>query len=720
AQVQVLVENNVFSNVGKPLYSIDTGYAVARGNDFGGKSNTAPAGNLNSVPYGYNLVGSGSVRSSLARPLRNEVDFLGSHSRTVLHCLGTLDSVAMTPANPLIVKLIGAELTWLAYIRGLRSKNAQAQTIPLTLAMLQPMEGKWLSYSWSRASTDPRLIFSTTGGSGGTVTTVTTLAALTSAVAGNNKKVVVISGTISGATSVKIGSNTSVVGKPGATLNGVGLTVNGNSNVIIRNLRINKVLASSGTGDAINIDIQYASKIWIDHNELWSDRDHDKDYYDGLLDVTHGCTEVTITYNKLHDHHKCSLVGADNSNTEDKAVTITYAYNHFYNIGSRMPSIRFGKGHIYNNLFENSGDGVNTRIGAQVLVENNVFSGVGKPIFSTDTGYAVARGNDFGGKSNSAPAGTLTSVPYGYSLVAAGSVRSSGTPVLEKRAGPNDTANIGYATTNGGTTGGSGGPVTTVSTLAALTSAVAGDAKKIVIISGSITGTGSIAIGSNTSVLGKPGAVLNGVGLNVNAKSNVIIRNIKINKVADRDAITLVWASKVWVDHVELWSDRDHDKDYYDGLIDITHACTEITVSYSKFHDHFKGSLVGASDSNTEDKVVTVTYAYNHFYNIGSRTPSIRFGKGHIYNNLFENNNDGINTRVGAQILVENNVFSNVGKPLYATDGGFAVARGNDFGGKSNTAPAGTLTSVPYGYSLVGSGSVRSSVSGAGATLSGF
>ncbi|KAF9040837.1 pectate lyase [Panaeolus papilionaceus] len=299
----------------------------------------------------------------------------------------------------------------------------------------------------------------------------------------------------------------------------------------------------------------------------------------------------------------------------------------------------------------------------------------------------------------------------------------SGTP-LEKRAGPNDTANIGYATINGGTTGGSGGTVTTVSTLAALTSAVSGNNKKVVIISGSISGATSVKVGSNTSVLGKPGAVLNGVGLTVNGNSNVIIRNLKINKVlassGTGDAINIQYASKIWIDHVELWSDRDHDKDYYVGLLDITHGCTEVTVSYSKLHDHHKGSLIGADNSNTEDKAVTVTYAYNHFYNIGSRMPSIRFGKGHIYNNLFENSGDGINTRIGAQVLVENNVFSGVSKPLYSTDNGYAVARGNDFGGKSNTAPAGDLNSVPYGYGLVAAVSVRSSVSGAGATLSGF
>ena len=51
----------------------------------------------------------------------------------------------------------------------------------------------------------------------------------------------------------------------------------------------------------------------------------------------------------------------------------------------------------------------------------------------------------------------------------------------------------------------------------------------------------------------------------------------------------------------------------------------------------------------------------------------------------------------------------------------YAVAIDNDLGGESNTAPVGNLTasSMPYSYSLLGSGSVVAAVVGtAGATLS--
>ena len=131
---------------------------------------------------------------------------------------------------------------------------------------------------------------------------------------------------------------------------------------------------------------------------------------------------------------------------------------------------------------------------------------------------------------------------------------------------------------------------------------------------------------------------------------------------------------------------------------------------------------MGHSDSNTaEDKGhLTVTYANNYWKNINSRGPSFRFGTGHVYNNYYENVSDGINTRQGAQLLVQNNVFSGSKKALYSTDSGYAVASGNEFGSGSNTALAGTLKSVPYTVpTLLEASAVKAAVVGtAGNTLS--
>ena len=56
--------------------------------------------------------------------------------------------------------------------------------------------------------------------------------------------------------------------------------------------------------------------------------------------------------------------------------------------------------------------------------------------------------------------------------------------------------------------------------------------------------------------------------------TNVVIRNTVHQYVTAtyEDAITIKNSTNVWVDHVDLSNDRTHDKDYYDGLVDVTRA----------------------------------------------------------------------------------------------------------------------------------------------------
>jgi pectate lyase len=74
--------------------------------------------------------------------------------------------------------------------------------------------------------------------------------------------------------------------------------------------------------------------------------------------------------------------------------------------------------------------------------------------------------------------------------------------------------------------------------------------------------------------------------------------------------------------------------------------------SNTYFHDHYKASLVSHSDSNSAEDTgkLHVTYANNHFKNINSRMPLIRFGTSHIINSYFEGGSVGdtaVNTRMG-------------------------------------------------------------------------
>lgn len=292
----------------------------------------------------------------------------------------------------------------------------------------------------------------------------------------------------------------------------------------------------------------------------------------------------------------------------------------------------------------------------------------------------------------------------------------------QQSAAAADTTPIGFGA---GTTGGGSASPVTVSTLAAFTSAVASDTAKVVRVSGLISLTGQVDIGSNTTVLGVgSGSGFTGGGLRIKESTNVIVRNLNISKpLAPADGITVQKSTKVWIDHNSFSADRTHDKDYYDGLLDITHASDSVTVSWNTFKDHFKGSLVGHSDNNpTEDTGhLRVTYHHNQFSNVYSRIPSLRFGTGHFYDNYVQGADTACHSRMGAQMLVENNVFRDT-KIAVTTNrssdvDGYAVLRGNDLGGAATeVSQTGSFTNPPYSYAAEPASSVVASVtSGAGA-----
>src|SRR5579883_2042866 len=301
-----------------------------------------------------------------------------------------------------------------------------AMVLLLALALATPLLGSAQKASAASAPDDPLVGYGagTTGGAGGSSVTVSSLSALESAVSGSSAKIVYVSGTITGDVNVMVGSNTSIIGVGStASLVGISLDMDGVSNVIIRNLSISYVLASDTTGDAIHI-IDGANHIWVDHNNLFSDQNHGKDYYDGLLDITRASDYITVSWNRFHDHYKVSLVGHSDSNgAQDTGhLHVTYHHNWFYNVNSRLPSLRFGTGHVYNNYYENVGDSaIHSRMGAQMLIENNVFRNVPVAITTTgdssQDGYANASGNDYGGATvDITQVGTFTQAPYSYTL----------------------------------------------------------------------------------------------------------------------------------------------------------------------------------------------------------------------------------------------------------------------------------------------------------------
>ncbi|KAL4952937.1 pectin lyase fold/virulence factor [Aspergillus filifer] len=313
-------------------------------------------------------------------------------------------------------------------------------------------------------------------------------------------------------------------------------------------------------------------------------------------------------------------------------------------------------------------------------------------------------------------------------------VVATASPTLSKRELARrqaaESCTIGYCTENGGTTGGAAGDTVEVSDLDALTEAAESEDPLTIIVTGDISGSAKIRVASDKTIYGESGATITGIGFYIRRVSNVIIRNLAIGQVdADNgDAIGIDESTNVWIDHVDLSGDLSAGKDDLDGLLDITHAAEWVTVSHTYFHDHWKGSLIGHSDSNEDEDLghLHITYANNYWYNVNSRCPSVRFGTVHIINNYWDSLiSTGVNARMDAQILIQSSAFSNSpDKAIFFADSdytGYVVVDDVDLGGSTNSVPEGTLTpsSLPYdAITALGSENVPGTVPGeAGAIL---
>lgn len=235
----------------------------------------------------------------------------------------------------------------------------------------------------------------------------------------------------------------------------------------------------------------------------------------------------------------------------------------------------------------------------------------------------------------------------------------------------------GFASIDGGTTGGAGGDRITVSNGAELVAALAAKKKDstplTIYVDGTLTPDNSgvkqfdVKDMENVSIVGVGSrALLDGIGINIVRANNVIVRNLTIryNRIGQKDGISIQGTSHhVWIDHNEVYNSLNVDKDYYDELVSGKNQIDNITISYNYLHDSWKTSLWGSSDSDASER--RVTFLGNHWRNVNSRLPLFRFGQAHVVNNYYENILDtGINARMGARVRIEGNHFENARNPI--------------------------------------------------------
>jgi pectate lyase/NOL1/NOP2/fmu family ribosome biogenesis protein len=293
---------------------------------------------------------------------------------------------------------------------------------------------------------------------------------------------------------------------------------------------------------------------------------------------------------------------------------------------------------------------------------------------------------------------------------------------------------VGWATQNGGTTGGGNASPVTVTTLANLQTQASSSGAKVIYVSGTMgAGVGTrVNVAANKTIIGLPGAKLIG-GFTIKA-SNVIIRNMKIQgpgavDVDGVDCITIDGSSatNIWIDHCEIYDGQD-------GNLDISNGANYIAVTWCKFYytsassNHQFCNLIGNSDSKTSDRgKLKVTMMYN-WWGAGckERMPRLRFGQVHMVNNYFNSTGNSHCVRAGkeANLLVESNYFESVKTPidLYQNNFTAVTSRNNVFVSTTgNTAGSGTSFTPPYSLAIAAASTVKTLVTnaacGAGATM---
>lgn len=301
----------------------------------------------------------------------------------------------------------------------------------------------------------------------------------------------------------------------------------------------------------------------------------------------------------------------------------------------------------------------------------------------------------------------------------------------------------GFATQNGGTTGGAGGATVQASTGTAIHAALCNRASSstpiIIQVSGTINHGNTTQVSgnscntaadkielkeiSNVTIVGVgSGAVFDQLGIHIRNSSNIIIQNVTVRNVKKSgsplsnggDAIGMEsTVRRVWVDHVTLEASGGEDEGY-DGLFDMKDDVQYVTLSYSILRNSGRGGLIGSSESDTGNGYVT--FHHNLYSNIDSRTPLLRGGIAHIYNNHYSGLvESGINSRAGARAKVDNNYFQNSKDVLgtfYTSEAGYWQVSGNVFNNVTWSSPgtdnnpagpnvvSNTTVSIPYSYTL--------------------
>lgn len=218
---------------------------------------------------------------------------------------------------------------------------------------------------------------------------------------------------------IKVGSNTTLIGRgaDAKIMRGHIRLSPPYDNIIIRNVHFEDSFDmfpqwdptdSGGRWNSAydNISVDGATHVWIDHCTFSDGANLDKlhppvfaapynlpemkvQHHDGAVDVSKNANYVTLSYNYVHDHDKTHLVGSSDSIAVDNGpqfLKLTMHHNLFKDVTQRLPRVRMGMVHVYNNLYDGQlkptdtdrnyafSVGLATGQFGKLYAENNVFN----------------------------------------------------------------------------------------------------------------------------------------------------------------------------------------------------------------------------------------------------------------------------------------------------------------------------------------------------------
>ncbi|MFH8898747.1 pectinesterase family protein [Streptomyces coeruleorubidus] len=248
----------------------------------------------------------------------------------------------------------------------------------------------------------------------------------------------------------------------------------------------------------------------------------------------------------------------------------------------------------------------------------------------------------------------------------------------------------GFASLAGGTTGGAGGKVVTVTDQAALAKYAAAEEPYVIRVKGSLTmdpfGT-EIPVASDKTIIGvsDTAEIVHGGFTLDPGTHNVIIRNLAIRDTAiegnwdckdtDYDGIRLDTAHHVWIDHIRF-------SRICDGQLDIRKDSEYVTVSHNQFTNNNKTFGIGWNP-NVKTQI---TVDHNWFRGTKQRNPSAdNVAYAHLYNNYLSSqlsDGDPVWTygnwsRGRTKMVIENSFYDGVQHPYQADATAELVQRGS-------------------------------------------